>query len=388
MPKQKKIWVIVIFLVPVLACSIFGSSEGGDAALDADLSAATATQAAGEETVVEDVETVKKEEEEETQTEPETSEFTGVTGLDDMSAYRVNFVMEFDGQSGGQPSKGRIEMVLEVTKDPPARHLAMNMEGTTVEQTGGTNAIDLYTIGDTVHMKNAAMGDAWVSFSGGEAESFEQGFFAPDEDLELPKTAACDSQPEVVNDISAIHCSFTEKDVLGEQATYDSLQGDVWLAVDGNYIVKYTLKAQGYRSVKDEEGVFDFGDVGFEYDLTDPNGDFTITLPPEAESGDDLDLGGGVGGDVDTGDMPVLEDAEEVMSMAGFTNYYTGAAITEVVDFYRQKLPAMGWTENADQAYTDESNALLNFEKDGQTLMLTVTLEEGRTSVIITTIDQ
>lgn len=380
MRKQNLIWVMIICLLPILACSLFGG--GGEADLEADISAPSDTQAPTEEAVVEEVEPVKEEEE----AAPESVKFTGVADLSQLSAYRVSFVMGFDGESGGQPAKGRIEMALEQSKDPPARHLAMSMEGTTVEQAGGTNAMDVYIMGDTVYMKNAAMGDSWVSFSGSDADAFEQGFFAPDKQLELPDTVTCASQPETVNGISATHCSFTGKDVLGEEATYDSLQGDVWVAVDGNYIVKYTLKAEGYRpSKEDEKGLFDFGSVSFEYELKDVDSDFTITLPEEATQAGGVDTGGGAGGAVETSDFPVLENAEEVTSMAGFLNYYTSSDIPDVIDFYRQELPASGWQENADQAYIGDDNAMLSFTQEGQTMMLTIVKEDNRINVIITT---
>ncbi|MBN1221180.1 MAG: hypothetical protein JXM69_19815 [Anaerolineae bacterium] len=389
MRKQFYIWIMIVFLLPALACSLGGSNEGGDAALDADLSAPSAPQTPAEESVVEDVDTAGEEKVEavEEAAEAESAEFAGVADLDALSAYRVKFIMDFDGESGGQPSKGHIEMTLEQTKDPPARHLQMSMEGTTVEQTGGFNALDLYSMGDTVYLKNEAMGDSWISFSGGEAESFEQGFFAPDEQLELPEKAKCGSQSETINGVSAIHCTFTQEDVKSDEATYESLQGDVWITTEGNHIVKYKLVADGYRSVTEgEEGIFDFGSVSFEYNLTDMNGDFTITLPEEAKNAGGV--GGAATGGAATGDLPVLDDAAEVMSMAGFVSYYTASDIQTVVEYYRQELPALGWQENAQQGYADETSALLGFTKESKTLMVTVTIEDGRTSVIVTTIDQ
>jgi hypothetical protein len=249
------------------------------------------------------------------------------------------------------------------------------MEGDTVADVGGANEMDIYMMDDTVYLKNSAMGDGWTTFSGGQAETFEQGFFAPDEQLEMPDTANC-SGTETVNGVEARHCRFTEKDVTDDDVVIESLQGDVWVAVDGGYIVKYTMTASGYGSGADEEGLFGFGDVSFEYSLTDANGDFTITLPPEAET-----IGGG-------GDIPVLDNAEELMNVPGLVTYYTGAGVPEVVDYYRQQLPPLGWAEKADEGYADDSTALLNFEKDGQSMMVTVTIEDGRTNVIVTTIDQ
>jgi hypothetical protein len=385
------IWILFIFLLPAFACSLGGGSdEGGEGASQADLSAeeTPATPTPVEETVVEDVEVVEEPQEEPEMEESASETFTAVSGLGQLSSYRVNFIMAFDGESGGQPSKGRIEMTLEETQDPPARHLMMTMEGDTVAEVGGANAMDIYMMGDTVYMKNAAMGDGWISFSGGEAESFEQGFFAPDEQLEMPDTANC-SGTETVNGVEAKHCSFTEQDITAEDTVIESLQGDVWVAVDGNYIVKYTMTATGYGSGTDEEGLFGFGDVSFEYNLSEANGNFTITLPPEAENAGGIGLGGlGGGSEADPGDIPVLDNAEELMSVGGLVSYYTATDVPAVVDYYRQQLPPLGWIENEDQSYSDETTALLNFEKGGQAMMVTVTVEDGRTNVIVTTVDQ
>ncbi len=398
------IWILVIFLLPALACGLGGGDEGAEGETQADLSAeeAAATPvppAEEEQTVVEEVETVEETEPQEETQQAASEEFTAVSGLDNLSAYRVNFVMAFDGQSGGEEMVGRIEMTLEETKTPPARHLQMTMEGSTVEELGGANAMDVYMMDDTVYMMNSAMGENWISFSGGEADSFEQGFFAPDEQLEMPETATC-SGTETVNGVEAKHCTFTEEDIADADVSIESLQGDVWVAVDGNYIVKYTMTASGYESAEpDQEDLFGFGDVSFEYNLTDVNGDFTITLPPAAEnasgmgfgeeSGDTGDSGAGTGGGAGTGDIPVLDDAEELLTMGSdFVSYYTATPVADVAAYYRQELPALGWTENADQSYSDDSTALLNFEKDGRTLMVTVTVEEDRTNVIVTAVDQ
>jgi hypothetical protein len=99
--------------------------------------------------------------------------------------------------------------------------------------------------------------------------------------------------------------------------------------------------------------------------------------------------GGGSGGaDTDTGDIPVMDDAEEVISMAGFVSYYTPSDVASVADYYRQELSALGWQENADQGYSDDTTAMLNFEKEGETVSVTAIVEEGRTSVIIAVIEQ
>ena len=64
------------------------------------------------------------------------------------------------------------------------------------------------------------------------------------------------------------------------------------------------------------------------------------------------------------------------------TTYYTALDIAAIADFYRQQLPAQGWTENTNSSFADENTALLSFAKDGATLTIAASKEsEGRVNV-------
>ncbi len=390
MHKRILIWTMIVFLLPTMACGLFG---GGDD--EAPAAAPPPTQAPAQAEapptvapVVEETEEVVTDAPTEEPAQPETAggekvTFTGSPNLDQLSSYRVFFSMDFDGTSGGQPSQGYIEMILESTKDPKALHLDMEMEGSTVEQLGGSNNLEFYDVDGTMYIYNDAMGGQWISTPSGDDDTFQQGFFNPGEDLELPQTAVCDSAAEDINGISATHCSFTEDDVESDEATYENLTGDVWVAEDGGYIVKFELTAEGYQSVSQEQGsLFDFGDVSFAYELSDVDGDFTIMPPDEALDAPSFDFGGGGGEEEAAPEFPVLDDAEEVFSVAGITTYYTNSDVATAVDFYRQALPAEGWTEDAEGAFVDETTGLLTFEKEGATLTITLNQEDdGRVNV-------
>ena len=388
MHAKKTTWILIILLLSTISCSLldrFTADTSPQTSMGAD--AATKTPLP---TLPPTGETAERVQEatppSASVSQPEATAFTGITGLDNLSSYRVTFVMDFDGISDGQPSVGRVEMVLENTSDPPARHLSLTMEGTMLEDVGGYNRTEFYEAGGKIYLYNEARGEGqWISMEGDGASSdaFRIGFFAPDEDLELPKTAVCDTSPEVVNNVSAIHCSFTDSDVESTQVTYESLSGNVWIAEEGSYIVKYNLEAADYQNLQEDDGLFDVGDVFFEYNLMDINAAFPITPPEEALNADGLDFGslGDSGAETETPELPVLDDAEELYSMSGLTTYYTNAEVAAVVDFYRQLLPANGWQEDENGAFVDETTGLLSFVKEGQALTITMSKENERTTV-------
>ncbi|MCP4359180.1 MAG: hypothetical protein GY796_14290 [Chloroflexi bacterium] len=484
-------WVIIILVLSALACSLGGG--GGDESASSQVSIGEEGSDASAPTqppVVEDIETV----EEETPTpepEPEAVEFPGVMGLEQFDSYRANIIFEFTDASGDfmgdETTSQHQEILIEVNKNPEIWHQVNKIES--------EGAIEVDTESEAYYADDLAYTkafDNWLAQAGllGRSQFMNPGLFA-----HLPETALCDSEAETINGVSAIRCSFTEEDNVSYALDAAAIEGDVWIAEDGNYILKYVLDVEGL----DLKGAFDSG--GFEffktydivYELTDIN-EVTIELPAEAQGADLVDststldeksgLAALEGGDVffdafagmsyystadlesivdfhledlaaagwaaipvesyveedgyallvfedktggilrvyaqrDLGhqgyfvsmtlpydipdfagddssaggaesgtsgsDFPLLDNAEEVNVLGGFVNYYTASDISSVVDFYRQQFSADGWEEDATASVVQpDTLGMLQFKKDGETLMMTAAKEDdGRTNVII-----
>ena len=289
--------------------------------------------------------------------------------------------MDFTDTGGDEPKEGHIELLLEETRAPQAKHLGMKMAGSTVEEMGGFGSMEFYAVEGTAYVQNPEDG-SWISFPMGEEDAFSEGFFDPAETLDLPKKGRRSQEPETINGIPSHHYSFTEEDVPDEEFEFENLQGDIWIAVDGGYVVKYEISATG-QTKGDMEDLFQAGSMNIRYELLEVNTDFTITLPEEAQNVQIPGMGSSAEGGAGA-DLPVFDDAEEVTSIAGFLNYYTQSDIDTLVKFYREELDAQGWQEEADGAFIDETTALLSFAKEGQTLMVTMSKEDdGRTNVSV-----
>ncbi len=332
--------------------------------------------------------------------------FSGVMGLDQFSSYRIDFVMDFNGERTGQPVIGGVTMLMENTNEPIARYLSMELNGSLTEEAGGFNRTDIYEVDGTMYLYAEAAGfGQWISMEsdGAEASSIEGDLFVPEEDLSIPDTVDCSGETEMVNGVSTTHCTFNANDVSDQEFTADSATGHVWVATDGDYIVKYTLEGIGFQATaNDDMDFFDKGDIYLEYSIRDINATFTITPPAEALNaiGFDLDglLGGG-SGDEQTSDeatspgtssqLPYLDDAQEVTSLGPITTYYTNNNITIAIDFYRQALSSDGWTEETDIAFIAADTALLSFNNGSQNLTLTLNQEaDGRINVGLIITDQ
>ncbi len=142
---------------------------------------------------------------------------------------------------------------------------------------------------------------------------------------------------------------------------------ELWIATDLNYPARALMTISGTDAQGRE------GKATIQIDAFDVNTDITIELPEGAEAAPSLP------------DVPTMPDATNIMPMGGMVIYETASSVEEVVDFYRQEMPAQGWTEDEESAFVTEDMAALSFAKDSQQASILVSVEEGQTQVMIMT---
>ena len=498
------VWLMIIFLLPTLACSLTGGSdESGSSQVSLGAEATKAPQEQqdvieedNKQAVGETVEQVAEQEVAPDPAAPQSQPFTANFGLTDFSSFRATSLLEFEGGRGDDDSENTNavqEYLLEVTRDPPARY-----QKTTIFNEG-TVAADVeseYYLIDGIAYTKAF--DNWIAQTGpiGLSQFSNPALFA-----HLPDSATCAAGTETVNGIAAVRCSFSTEDFGDSSLDAASINGAVWLAESGNTVVKYEMEAIDVKIKGAFEGsALQYFDVyRTTYNLSEVDGDIDISLPAEAEgtevidittggapSGliapdqaeialdneaaliymvydmttDDIanfhretlsaegwhelpddsyvreyiallafegqggilrvfasqdidggyfvnvtmpfdmpDLGGGAAAGDDSeadadddgttsganatgdADFPLMDDAADVLSIAGLTTYATQNSIESVIEYYRQQLPAEGWTENEGTAFSNDTSGLVMFSKDGQTLMVTANAVDGTTTV-------
>jgi hypothetical protein len=193
------------------------------------------------------------------------------TGLSSLSSYRMTLTIK---SSGPDPSQGMtVDVQLERSNNPDASHTHYDLS---LQQKAGsepqaTNS-DLYQIGDDTC---SGANDSWdfTHNSSQQAEMLElvQNMIGLDPLIESPTFVA----QEMVNGVPTNHFTFKVSG-LGQKsgAQVDTDQGDYWLAVDGQYIVRYDLVLETSMapntSVMHEE---------ISIDLDQINQPVTITFP-------------------------------------------------------------------------------------------------------------
>ena len=289
-------------------------------------------------------------------------------GLEGLRTYRSVFHMTFEGKDDdGQPVSGTWETLEEFTKDPQAQRISVTSSGFQGEEVGSTASFDFVTIGDTSYMvsEDGAGEGSCISMSANEEDLLDQSVFTPD--MMGGVSGAKYVGTEVINGIRSKHYRWSERGVA--LFGFAAAEGDVWVAADGEFVVKYTTEATGegtFLGESQEEGT-----VTVDYELIEVNGNIVIEAPADCES--------------PVGDIPIMPDAQEQTSFSGFVTYSSPTALADVVAFYEEEMAKGGWVPG-EQGMQVEGLVTLNYTKEGRSaqLMITGDNETQLTTVLIT----
>jgi hypothetical protein len=291
-------------------------------------------------------------------------------GLAGLRSYKSTFALKFAGQDEqGQPVNLFWETREEFIQEPRAQRIAVTTSGSQGQPTqAGT--FEWITIGDTSYMVTQDQGGtpSCISVSSDSATPPEQGLFSPNmlggiSDAKYVNT-------ENVNGVQTKH--YTWKDSGGLLGMgFSSVNGEAWVAVDGNYVVKYLSQATGKGGFLTGASQAE-GTLNVEYNLTEVNGAFSIAPPDGCQTA--------------ATDIPVMADAADKSSFGEMTSYSSASAFADVVQFYKTEMPNNGWQPSGEPTEM-EGMAVLEFAKDTRKAQVMITSDQGqpKVNVVITT---
>ena len=267
-------------------------------------------------------------------------------GLAGLKSYHVSFRQDVTGTLDGQPFERHTH--IELTLAAGSEQFDFTRQLQTSESPAAY--LRLAGIGNALYRWNVA-DDACQGLVGDQM---------PDEVIEparllLPVIQAVQVAKETVNQVEAVHYHFDQGGLpLAEPK--DAVSGDVWIAAQGGYVVKYTLNAPAPSKPtgKGQETA-----QSWAYELSQVNAVESIPLP---ESCMPVPV-----------DIPAVADAQELRQSSGWMRYTSASSGDQIVDFYAQKLPTLGWI--ATQARPSGELKLpyaMDFEKDGRYLTLSI----------------
>ena len=279
-------------------------------------------------------------------------ELSSVTsGLQSLDSYRAHFKMAVTDTAGGGTEEWAYEMDMEVVRDPFAQHMVI--QGVAAE-----GAFEMFQIGDQRYI---ALGEGQCISTSAEGEAMGAEMFEPGDVIGGLSNARRVRPDQDVNGIRCRHYKFNETALVWRGFT--KAEGEVWVAVEGEYVVKYALQAEGKDPASGKEGHLDWV-----YEIRDVNEPISIEPPAGCGAAES--------------EYPMMPDATDVSTMENVVMYTSASSLDDVLAFYKGQMPANGWSETRD-SFTSEGTAMQSYTKEGVTVSLTLTEQDGKVSVLI-----
>lgn len=372
---EKSRWILILVLLACLALSLVACGGEPEAAEVSEAEAATATPLPPTATPV-------PTDTPEPTAAPESE--SGELVLDELetpselSSYRANMEISISGTDQGEAVEGTLSFLIEYTSEPQAQRIVMSAEG--IEEAEDMGSLEMYQVDDMAYLK---LGDQWLSVPATEDVLSNTGFIQPEDILQDTCGWKKESDTEY-NGIRVHHWTASQEDMeacmtaqeLAEIGQITTASGDLYVAVEGNYVVHMSVVFEGEdltAGLGTEDQLLDEGRMEITFDMTDVNQPFVIELPEEAASAGSMPE-----------DIPIPEDAQEAANAFGMITFSSPSTPAEVAEFYEAQMPANGWTEVS----VDELSGMymMEYSKDGRTasLMISADEEAGMTSVLIT----
>lgn len=292
-----------------------------------------------------------------------------------LDSYRVLSTYVSKGTDAeGKAIDDWVEITMEVTKNPPARHMVMLFTDNTDPQLQNQTS-EMFQVGQDMYMYGGEE-SGWIRITTQETpfDSPELSMITSGDIFGKPEELKRVRPDEKINGIDSRHYQFDEKalaKLLDKAAGQVTAKGDVWVAKDGGYVTKYVTTIE----VKNGNGGFldpsmVNGSIEMTYELQEVNSNIKIELPAAATAG--VTMPG-----FEAKGFPVPPESTTQMAGGQMTMLQSKTSPDEVAAFYESALADMGWTKDTQASMSFQGMSSLTFTKDGVILSLIITKDES-----------
>ena len=226
--------------------------------------------------------------------------------------------------------------------------MSMVMTGIGQDEEDSFDSMAIYSVGDTMAMN---VGGEWMS-SPRDPSDFNDmpTMFQNPEDFADNLDDLDRVGKETVNGFKTVHYRFEDSSFFGmlfaEQdldpgENLDSISGDIWVAQDGEWVVKMVYKIEG-KDIPDDgdQGDLEFVDMSWEFEVYEVDSIDSIELPEDAPEPGEVNIPG-----FEAGEFPIPADTTMEGGYGGVYVLESALSEEEVNAFYDDELTALGWTK-------------------------------------------
>lgn len=284
--------------------------------------------------------------------------------LEKLKSYRLAWSMTWDGKDEkGVAQTGSMSWLQEYITASKDQHFSLS---TKTADKPSAEAFEWFQVGDSfyIYAPEKTGAEKCFGMTGSNTQSNSTPF-KPSDILGGTRNAKLVKRGDTVNGVVVDQYAIDEKNVaLGAAAT---VVGNVWVARDGGYAVKYSTTAKGaslglFGATKGE------GTLTIAYDLTDINKINAITIPADCPKP-------GTG-------LPVPPGATEKSSIGSLTSFKVKDVAKVVADFYKKELAALGYKVGEENSFGEMMT--ISFAKADSDVSLMITRDGETTTVLVT----
>ena len=258
--------------------------------------------------------------------EPLENEVSTDTGLDELQSYRVRFTMAAIREDGSEDTqKEQLTVFKEVVRSQDAVHVQL-VPGTIADLLS-TQGVEYYQFEDRMYILNnkAEAEDRCVVSGSADSPDNPAGIMAVEKIFPEFEVGDLIEEGVEINGVKTDHYQVKRiRFLIGARA---ASKADVWIAQQGQYVVRFVGEMAGIGIFSDKSGA-----LRLKYNLLDINGVPNLEVPAEC-AGKEAEW-----------DLPLPDSAEEISYLGSTMTYKSPEDTDAVAAFYREEMAADGWS--------------------------------------------
>ncbi len=291
--------------------------------------------------------------------------------LTELDSYQMNFTMSFEGKDNGETRTGSMTMVQQYIKEGGQQRITMTTDGSFpgADENGGGD-IEMVMTADSNYMVMSSDGSEPQCIQSPRTGDQEppSAPFSPSELTEDNANITLVKRGEIINGIETDHYKIEEQVDTNKQGV---ASGDMWVATDGGYMVKYTGTYTGNDLFSTEDTTDSEGKATWEYTIDKINAVDDLSIPEACSAAAQANA-----------DIPTPEDASDLTVLGKMRTFASTQSVADLTSFYREQMPANGWAEG-EAGLESEGMTTLNFTKEARKISVTILKNESKTSVML-----
>lgn len=292
-------------------------------------------------------------------------------GLDKLKSYRARLAWSFDGKlADGKPYTVSYTIVESVFPADKQGYRILTVTQTPDQPDDQPNLnLEMFEVSGVAYMS----GTLGTETAKCEPVPMLGGSFSASEIFDLTNDA------QGVRGVRLVKAGDRVNGILADQYELDaktfltsgikSATGNIWVARDGGYVVKFTLQATGDSAMLGPEAPGDEeskrnrpveGKLTLEYVILSVNKEKPITLPAACTPPQPT-----------AADIPMPKSAANAFTREGMTMFQSEEKAEALIEFYKKEMPANGWKAGKIQSVADITQ--MEFTKGNRKVSIFIT---------------